>query len=73
MALVGTPNPISELLYLSWLDLIQEPTSARRTVPSSRQITRTVRHHTRNSFSSKSAAGLPKRRVVRRNSSKSTG
>ena len=32
-----------------------------------------VRHHTRNRFSSKSAAGLPKRRVVRRNSSKSRG
>jgi len=40
---------------------------------SSRRITRIVRSHTRNSFSSKSAAGLPKRRVVRRNSSKSRG
>jgi hypothetical protein len=41
--------------------------------PARSRITRAVRHHTRNSFSSKSAAGLPKRRVVRRNSSKTRG
>jgi hypothetical protein len=52
---------------------IRTQTSARWTVPSNRRITRAVRHHTRNSFSSRSAAGLPKRRVVRRNSSKSRG